>query len=152
MASSPIRSAEAEAEQSFRDEFESVVDQLAAEQAPPVDAQRVTEPRKVALWGLQDPRVDRETFAQTLMSTGFQPQDLQTMLLIQNHPELAQVYGQPVQDPEAARDLTELARHPFRYGLYGHIEDPEERTAEAERIHKGWMKLHGKGQEEGSVP
>jgi hypothetical protein len=147
MSQTQRQSVEARAEQGFRDEFEKVMEKLAAEQEQPIDTKQVTEPRKVALWGIQDPRVDRETFKQQL-AQGFQPQDLQNMLIVQNHPELAEVYGQPVQDPAVAADLTELARYPFRLGTYHHIQDPEERTAEAERIHKAWLKLHGKGQDQ----
>lgn len=141
------RSPEARAEQEFRAEFDRVMEKLSSEQGPPLDTQHVGDRRKVALWGLADPRVDRESFRQQLMTTGFQPQDIQQMLIVQNHPELAATYGQPVQDPDQAADLTELARYPFRLGTYNDIQDPDERTSEAERIHKQWLKLHGTGQD-----
>jgi hypothetical protein len=141
------RSAEAESERMFRDEFDAVIERLVGELDPPLDSKRVTEPRKVALWGIVDPRVDPAMFTEQLKTQGFGQEDLATMMLIQNHPELAEVYAQPVADPEAAADLTELARYPFRLGLYADIEDPDERTSEAEHIHREWMKTQGQAVE-----
>lgn len=141
------RSPEAEAERGFRDEFDKVVGSIAQGQGQPLDTTAVSNPRKAALWGLADPRVDPTTFKAQLMQQGFQPQDLQSMLIVQNHPELAEVYGQPVQDPAAADDLTTLAQYPFRLGMYHEIQDPNERVAEAERIHRDWLKSNGKADE-----
>lgn len=148
MPNQPPRSVEAEAERMFRDELDAVLERLGAELEPPLDAKRVSEPKKAALWGLMDPRVDPTLFSQKLQSTGFGPEDLQAMLLVQENPELAEILAQPLQDPEAVADLTELARYPFRLGMYKEIADPDERTREAERIHRGWMRSQGHAVEE----
>lgn len=137
------RSIDAEAERSFRDGFDTVMEELARRQQQPPDTEQVSEPRKARLWGLRDPRVEFDTFKQTLMTTGFGPEDLQAMLIVQEHPDLAEVYGQPVADPEMADELAALAEHPFRLGTYRHILDPDERTREAERIHRNWQRMQG---------
>lgn len=132
----------------FREELDAVLSRLEAEREPPIDAKRASEPKKAALWGLEDPRVDPTLFVEKLKTTGFGSEDLKTMLLIQENPELAEVFAQPIADPEAAADLTELARYPFRLGMYKDITDPDERTGEAERIHRSWMKSQGHAVEE----
>lgn len=136
-------SVDSEAERRFQDSFDTVLAELARRQQQPPDTEQVSRPRKARLWGLADPRVDPETFKQALMTTGFQGPDLESMLIVQEHPDLAEVYGQPQGDPEMAADLTTLARYPFRLGTYRHILDPDERTREAERIHRDWMKSRG---------
>lgn len=137
------RSIDSEAERRFQDSFDTVMDELSRRQQQPPDTDRVSEPRKARLWGLTDPRVDFDQFKQTLMTTGFQGPDLESMLIIQEHPDLAEVYGQPVQDPDMADELTALAESPFRLGTYRHILDPDERTREAERIHRLHLKQRG---------
>lgn len=123
----------------FRDEFDAVVEQLGAGQEPPLDSERVSDPKKALLWGLADPWVDPVLFGQQLQQ-GFSPEDVQAMTIVQEHPELAEVFGQPQQDPGVIAELTELARYPFRLGTYNHIQDPDERVAEAERIHAAHLK------------
>lgn len=147
------RSIDAEAERRFSVGFEAVMDELARRQQQPPDTDRVSEPRKARLWGQRDPRVEYDQFVQTLMTTGFQPQDLESMLIVQEHPDLAEVYGPPTpgepnwrEQPnaeEVARELATLAEHPFRLGTYNHILDPDERVTEAERIHRRWQKMQG---------
>lgn len=132
----------------FSQEFDSVINRLVAEQDPPAGSRRVSEARKVALWGIEDRRVDPVLLKQRLLTTGLGDEARQ-MSVVQEHPDnadLAMAYAngiaqmQGVQDPEGLADqLVDMARWPYRWGLLEHINDPVEMTRESNRLERAWL-------------
>lgn len=137
-------------ESEFSREYEQVIDLLASEQGPPSGAERVPESRRVALWGLRDRRVDPDLLRERLLTTGL-GEEAQQMAVVQEYPEVLDVYAngvmalQDVQDPEAlADDLVRFAEHPYRYALLADLaHDPEAMVREANRLERLWERQQG---------
>lgn len=112
-------------------------DVVASEQGPPPDSDAPSEREKVRLWWRTDPRLadeaQRAAMHQMLKETGVPPELLQALLIGKTKPDILQLYAEPVATDEQADLLVRLAEHPFRPGLYEHM-DPKERVKEAQRL------------------
>lgn len=136
-------------ESEFDREFRAVIDKLDAEQSPASGTSRVSESRKVALWGLRDRRVDPDVLRQRLLAGGL-GEEAQQMAVVQEYPEVLEVYAggianlPDVEDPEGLVDqLVRFAEWPWRWGTIAHLDDPDEQVREANRIEREWEKQYG---------
>lgn len=127
-------------------EIQQAIRMLAAEVGPAPGARPLSEAKKVSMWGQRDPKVDYTQVASQLMTTGLAPDLLDPekgLALFKEHPEMAQMYAQPVA-PDVADQLARLAEYPLRLGLLAHLEDyPKQNVAEANRLDRAWEKQTG---------
>jgi hypothetical protein len=133
------KTAEEYALERFNQNFEKAALQAAQSWGQPAGSRPVGDAEKVRQWGLQDSNVDRTALTASLLTQGLAPELLdpnnpQAPAVMKAAPDLAPLYGQPVQDSELADTLAGLAQYPFRYGLLAGIDDPEEQVKEAERL------------------
>lgn len=139
------------AETQFDSEFEDVLNRIIGENGPAPGTEKATTSDEIELWGTQDPRFDRDLFMRTMMTTGFPPEVAQEMLVVQEHPELAELLSQPIPDEELSGLLADIVEWPFRHGLYAHLDDPDERVKVADRINRGWLKSLGESVNDGET-
>lgn len=126
---------------SFADELERLAQASAAGQGQPVGTRKTSDAEAVKHWGITDPNVEYDQILQQLQTTGLPPEMLDPekgLLLFREQPDLAQWYGQPVQDPALADRMARIAEHPFRMGLLMDIDDPDEQVREANRLDRAW--------------
>lgn len=115
-------------------------EKMAAESGPP-PGRRMSEAEEARLWGLRDPNVDHAALLARLLTEGL-GEEAQMLAVVQEIPDLAAAYAEPVQDAGAAEALATLAEYPFRATLWAHLGDPEDRVAVAERAARAWEKTH----------
>lgn len=131
------------AQREIQEEIEQAIAALAADTGPAPRAVRLSDAEKVEMWGRSDPKVDYGQLLQQLMATGLPPEMLDPdtgLAIFKRHPEMAQLYGQPVA-PEVADPLARLAEYPLRLSLLEHLEDdPKARVEEANRLDAAWEK------------
>lgn len=122
----------------------AAIAKLAREAGPPPDADRLSEATEDELYAITDPLVenDPDTFSQMLMTQGIDQQTLPRLRVLKEHPEWAQLFGQPTQSAEMADQLTRLARWPYRWSLLIDIDDPEEQVAKAEQLDRRFQRKH----------
>ena len=137
-------SAEDRAIREIDDEDEKALDRLVREAGPPPDADRLSEAQEDELWAVTDPLVDADpdAFAATLMTQGIDQQTLARLRVLKEHPEWAQMYGQPTQDAALADQLTRMAQAPHRWTLLIDIDDPAEQTRKAESLDRRYQRKH----------
>jgi hypothetical protein len=126
---------------SFLDDLDAVARRIAADQGEPPDAHPMGDAEKVKAWGLRDRRADPATLLPRLLATGLGPEEANQMAIVQEWPELADLYANPAPDHRTADQLVRLAEFPFRRGILADLEDdPEAWTKEAERLERLWNK------------
>lgn len=126
---------------SFADDLERLAQATAAEQGQPVGTRSMSDAEALKQWGIVDPKVNYDQILGMLQPTGLPPEMLdpeQGLMVFQEQPDLAQWYGQPVQDPALAQRMAVLAEYPFRMGLLMDIDDPDEQVRESDRLHRLW--------------
>ena len=134
----PPRSPEQQAVEEFVSEVDQIAADLATEAGPPLDTDHVSVARKRRLWGQRDPDVNYTDLVSRLLTTGVPPEEAAQMILVQEHPELLPMFGQPMPDPETADALARLAEMPFRLGILAPL-SPQERVREAESLDREWQ-------------
>jgi hypothetical protein len=131
--------------ENFNKSFDALTKRSAASLGQPPGTRPVGDAELVRQWGIMDNKVDRTALAQQLMAGGLPPELLDpnnpnSLEIVKAAPDLAPLYGQPVQDPELADILAGLAEHPFKYGILAALDDPEDQVKEAERLNRLWEK------------
>lgn len=141
------------------DEDDAAIKQIAAESGPPSGASRLSESEEDTAWETMDPLVDDEQFATTLMTQGLPPEVAQQLLVVQMHkddPETQQAWletlTQPTQDAEYANLIRSVVKWPFRSAVYNDIDDPDERVAKADSMHRRYTKRMASLQENIAQP
>jgi hypothetical protein len=141
----PPRSVAEQADEEIKTEITDLVSQIAAEEGPAPHAQYVSDEHEVAMWGQQDPSVDHETLVQQLMQGAVPPERVDPsgdhpLALIKSHPELAQLFSQPL-DQEMATMVATLAEYPFRLALLApYTDDPEASVKKADSLTQRWRR------------
>lgn len=137
----PLQSFEERVASSFLEDMEKTAQRIAAEDGDPPGASRVGDAEAVRLWGQRDPQVDHDRMLTDLLTTGVPPETIQQLAIAKERPEWANLYTQPTQDTELARQLAVMAEHPFRAGLaLDYSAEPEEQVKRANHIQRLWQK------------
>jgi hypothetical protein len=131
--------------ENFNKSFDALTKRSAISLGQPAGTRPVGDAELVRQWGIMDNKVDRTALAQQLMAGGLPPELLDPnsphkLEIVKAAPDLAPLYGQPVQDPEVADILAGLAEHPFRHGILAAIDDPEDQVKETARLNRLWEK------------
>ena len=141
-------SPEERAQQTLSDELERFSDAAAPEMGPAPGARKLSDDIKLHLWGQRDPAVDPEQLKAMLMQ-GQVPPDLldptgdNALTLVKQNPEIAQMFGQPLDD-RMADIMTRLAEYPLRLALLNDKEDdPDGMVKEANRLDGLWQRRVG---------
>lgn len=128
---------------SFADDLERLAQAAAADQGQPVGTRNVSDAEALRQWAYADPQADYDAILGQLQTTGLPPELLDPdhgLTIFKEQPDLAQWYGQPVQDPALADRMARIAEHPFRMGLLMDIDDPDEQVRESNRLHRAWSR------------
>jgi hypothetical protein len=97
------------------------------------------------MWGQQDPQVDHETLVQQLMQGAVPPELVdptadRPLALVKNHPEIAQLFAQPL-DAEMATLVATLSEYPFRLSLLApYTDDPEASVKKSDSLTARWRR------------
>lgn len=125
--------AEERAETEFQDELAQAAKRIADDLGPAPGTVRTSEAKKRTLWWTRDPAVDRATLVGMLQQGGVPPDLLETLMIVEEQPDLKAAYQQPT-DPRTADVLAAMAEWPFRYAILRSIDDPDDRVREATRL------------------
>ena len=142
-------SAEELARREMADDLQVAIREIAAELGPAPGTSEASASEELRQWGIRDSKVDHQQMVQRLMTTGYPPEMLDpdgdmTLLVVKENPELAEVYGQPVQDQEYAEQLATIAEWPFRLGILREYEDdPEAMVRKADSLDARWQRSLG---------
>jgi hypothetical protein len=136
-----LASFEEQVSASFLEDMEKVAQRIAGQDGDPPGASRVGDAEAVRLWGQRDPQVDHDTMLSDLLTTGVPHETVQQLAIAKERPEWADLYTQPTQDTELARQLAVMAEHPFRAGLtLDYSAEPEEQVKRANHLQRLWEK------------
>lgn len=136
------KSFEGRVTEEFAADLQAVEDRLVADAGPPPDTKRMSEADEDRLWALRDKNVDNETLAQQLMTTGVPQEMLGSLVIVQEFPEWAPIFGQPTQSAETADQLARMAEFPYRWQLLADLE-PAEMVKKADRLDERYQKAMG---------
>ena len=129
-------------------ELDELIPVIAAEEGLAKGATRVSPEKEVELWGQRDPRVDRDALKGMLMQGAVPPewvdeQSDQRLALIRAHPEMAQMFAEPLDD-EMAGIVADLAEWPHRLSVLAPYEDdPRSQVAKADSVNARWQRRAG---------
>lgn len=142
--SNPLERAQIE----VSDEIDKAVAVIVADLGAAPGASHVSDKDKVRLWGQTDPKVNFDQIKAALMQGGLPPEMLdehsdQALAVVKANPEIAQMYGQQLDD-RMATIMATIAEYPLRLSILEQYEDdPDAAVAEAERIDGLWQKSAG---------
>ena len=126
-------------------ELDELIPVIAAEEGLARGATRVSPEKEVELWGQRDPRVDRDSLKAMLMQGAVPPewtdeQSDQRLALIRAHPEMAQMFAEPLDD-EMAGIVADLAEWPHRLSVLAPYEDdPKAQVEKANSVNARWQR------------
>jgi hypothetical protein len=129
-------------------ELDEIIPVIAAEEGLARGATRVSPEKEVELWGQRDPRVDRDSLKQMLMQGRVPPewvdeQSDQRLAVIREHPEMATVFAEPLDD-EMAEIVAGLAEYPYTLSILKPYEDdPKGAVAKANSVNARWQRRAG---------
>jgi hypothetical protein len=129
-------------------ELDELIPVIAAEEGLARGATRVSPEKEVELWGQRDPRVDRDSLKAMLMQgqvppEWFDEQSDQRLALIRAHPEMAQMFAEPLDD-EMSDIVADLAEWPHRLSvLKPYEDDPKASVAKADSVSRRWQRQMG---------
>lgn len=138
-------------------ELDDMVGALAAELGPAEGAEFPSDEQEVELWGQMDPRVDYDALKAQLMQGSVPPEWVdehsdQRLALIRAHPEMAQMFAQPLDD-EMASIVAGMAEYPSRMTVWKpYAADPTAMVAKAKSVNAQWRKRTGQVAEESAPP
>lgn len=135
-----VKNYEERVAEAWLEEAQKVAARIAAEEGDPPGADAVGEAEAVRLFGLKDRGAPYDLVYGMLTTTGVPPEQVGAMAVVQEAPELAELYAQPAPDEATAAMLATLAEYPFRWGLViDYSDDPEEQVRWADALYKGWI-------------
>lgn len=129
-------------------ELDEIIPVIASEEGLAKGATRLSPEKEVELWGQRDPRVDYDTLKQQLMQGAvppewYDPQSDQRLALVKAHPEMGEMFGQPLDDTMAGM-VAGLAEWPYRLSLLKPYEDdPKASVAKANSVNARWQRRAG---------
>lgn len=129
-------------------ELDGMVGALAAELGPAEGAEFPSDAKEVELWDQMDPRVDNDALkamlkAGTVPPAWYDPHSDQRLALIRAHPEMAQMFAQPLDD-EMASIVAGLAEYPSRMTVWKpYANDPEAMVRKANSVDARWRRRQG---------
>jgi hypothetical protein len=139
------RSVVEQVDDEIKAEITDLASQIAAEEGPAPHAQYVSDEHEVEMWGQMDPQVDHETLVAQL-TQGTVPPELvdpsvdRPLALIKQHPDLAQLFAEPL-DAEMATLVATLAEYPFRLSLLApYTDDPEASVKKSDSLTARWRR------------
>lgn len=138
-------------------EVDDMTSSLAAELGPAEGAEFPSDAKEVELWGQMDPRVDYDTLKAQLMQGTVPPEwsdehSDQRLALIRAHPEMAQMFAQPLDD-EMASMVAGMAEYPSRMTVWKpYANDPEAMVRKANSVDARWRRRTGQVAEEPATP
>lgn len=142
------RDMEAQVWDELDQELDTIIPAIAAEEGVAKGATRLSPEKEVELWGQRDPRVDYDTLKRQLMEGSvppawYDPQSDQRLALIRAHPEMSQMFSQPLDDTMAGM-VADLAETPYRLSvLKPYEDDPKAAVAKANSVNARWQRHAG---------